>query len=261
VRVARGVTVSATGELWAVGEEDGPAGTRAWAQQLSSEGEVLDEVVFDTLADDRFTDATSAIAPFAGGETDGRAWLRSLADDGREHLVPALGVAAMAGRDDGTLAALLVADDAPVELHVFAPGGAVIAATPLWALASADAIALARDGSVLLAGAELGDRVLVRSDFAGELAWSSVLPEDVVIAAVLELDDGDIALAGTFGESAAKRPWIARFDPEGAVRWQRTLDDASDTTVVGAARREDGSLVVAGWRGAFPRVWIAAIAP
>ncbi|HET6582562.1 MAG TPA: hypothetical protein VFG69_03925 [Nannocystaceae bacterium] len=257
-RDARGVAAGTDDDAWIVGDEDGPMGVRAWAQRVASDGETLDRLAFDTLVDDRFVTAVDAAVPIAGGATDGGAWLHGLADPTWDRLVPAHELRALAGRDDGAVAALLADADGGLFVHVLAPGGALMSASPS-ALAGATTLALARDGAVLSAATIDGALVAARSDTAGTLVWSTTIPGGVAIAAVLEHDDGDVALVGTRGSEADAQPWIGRCDPAGSLRWQRTLADATGTRIVGATQHDDGGLVLAGTRG--DRVWLAAVAP
>jgi len=241
-RAARGVAIDGD-DIWVVGEEDGPIDPRAWAQRLDATGMVVEPIAFDTPGDDRFVAVVPG--PIAGGATLDGAWLRGLGDSTFEHLVPAVELRALTGRDDGVVAALLVGDPT---VRVFAPGGALAATFPV-TLPAAETIALARDGDVVIA-----DPVtVVRTGVDGTLRWSASFAADVRIASVLE-HEGDVRVAGTRGADGDARPWIARLAADGSLLFEHTLADEPPTEIAAAVARDDGSLVLVGTSAATMRL-------
>lgn len=128
------------------------------------------------------------------------------------------------------------------------------------------------DGGYVLAG-ETEDSWcgwLAKVDATGKPVWQETLgPGNISsLSSVLATSDGGLIAAGMVGNSAGneEKAWIVKLDGQGAIKWQKTYEDAS-TNVAGAASlasTRDGGYVLSGYSGEAGRqflrdVWVCRL--
>ena len=105
------------------------------------------------------------------------------------------------------------------------------------------------------------DLYLLRLGADQQLLWGLAAgsPQDDEVSALAELPDGDIAFAGAFwfelqlGDTllssggAPRGLFIARLNPEGQVRWARSIPGQGLKNITGLLARPDGSLAFTGY--------------
>lgn len=92
--------------------------------------------------------------------------------------------------------------------------------------------------------------LLIRLDESGNELWQRTYGgagEDLLRAAY-ETGSGDIVAAGDTYSFGDGRIYLLQTDPEGNLRWQRSLGQADDHAH-GVAKSGDGGILLAGWRG------------
>jgi hypothetical protein len=146
-------------------------------------------------------------------------------------------------------------------------GGAGCTEGEAWAVAATAAGGPIVVGSTRRAGTGYveSDVWMARFDVHGNLRWQQLVGDAAtdIGEAVTELDDGTVVVVGGYERPpihSGLQPWLAAFGPDGALRWQRTVDGPglSKLTAVAAA---DDTIVVAGdvpaVEGEFCRPWLA----
>ena len=116
-------------------------------------------------------------------------------------------------------------------------------------------------GGYVLAGTtrtdSLGERdaYLIKTDFQGELIWSSSFGEeqDDVFHAVRETSEGDLIACGyskSFG-AAGYDAWLMNIDSNGEPNWQRLFGGTLDDRLISGEQTVDGGYILAGYTRSF----------
>jgi len=232
------VAVRADGTLLAAGSTfiSGSVHQRAWVVGFDAAGAPAGELIFDSHPRSK----ARAIAPLADGAAliAGAYWEDP---DG-----PALAMLARVERD-GRVAWVRghggAGDDEALDLVARGDGGAVAV------------------GRTTETEGEEARAWVFAVDGGGARLWETVL-DGAVARAIAVLPDGDLAVAGE-GMGQGADFWVARLDPSGAPRWQRTYGGGDHDSAYALAARADGSIVVVGETLSAPRggvqAWVLAL--
>ncbi len=132
---------------------------------------------------------------------------------------------------------------------------------------TANAVALAENGDIIVAGERKGNALLTRLDRDGKVKWFKTYGgakrdsfKDVKIA-----PNGDIIVAG-YTESFGRRyrnVWVLKLDAEGNLKWQKIYGGSHSDGANAIAVANNGDIIVVGYTysfgasvGEWPDVWV-----
>ena len=119
----------------------------------------------------------------------------------------------------------------------------------------AKAVALDKNGDIIVVGERGGDAFVARLDRDGNVKWQKTYggSDDDEAYAVALASNGDVIVAGytdSFG-AGGKDTWVLRLDSEGNVKWQKTYGGKYWDEAHAVALAPNGDVIVAGWTRSF----------
>lgn len=205
-----------------------PEGVQRWQQQVADVDDIkaltrLGDTIVGCGVVGRKTTQLGTSRLFAVNAAGEQHWSTPLLAGGGGELL------AIAAGDDGGIAvgtlAVSHAQDAPWIVR-FAADGDIRESRVLDSHgdASARAVAIASDGSFVIAGTvseSLGASRLVawRFDRAGGLRWQRSFASETLAPSIVAVDDGVVVAGSLRLPGTPLRSWIFAIDPQGAVRW------------------------------------------
>ncbi len=113
--------------------------------------------------------------------------------------------------------------------------------------------ALSRESAVYVAY-RTGDRRRLAKINASGVAWSRVPPEPSIelSSELVVLADDDVVVAGRVGSRVGDPLWLARYSPQGVLRWQRTYPEVAHLDAM-YARPMAGGRIAIGMSNLFDR--------
>ncbi|WP_010476899.1 pentapeptide repeat-containing protein [Thermococcus zilligii] len=119
----------------------------------------------------------------------------------------------------------------------------------------ANAVALAENGDIIVAGERGGDAFVARLDREGNAKWFKTYGglEWDEARAVAVAPNGDIIVAGytySFGAGSAD-VWVLRLDEDGNIKWQKTYGGSKEDGVRAVALTPNGDIIIAGYTKSF----------
>lgn len=124
----------------------------------------------------------------------------------------------------------------------------------------AKAVAVDRDGDIIVVGEREGDGFVARLDRDGNVKWFKTYggDKDDVFNDVKIAPNGDIIVAGyteSFGVGG-RSVWVLRLDEEGNVKWQKTYGGKYSDGASSVAISSNGDIIVAGYTWSFALVGV-----